>query len=105
MLAELIQEIKKEIADKCLCDQCDGDKVVQNIEWKEWFEKRHNDEFDYFISKETSNMYAVWLKDNPMPNGPEEIDCHKCGGTGVCLSQSQLLLQLQMILSVFTKQK
>lgn len=54
------------------CQECNGDGVVYSHIWKTYYEEGVN------LSPE------IWACENGYDSmGPEEIECRKCGGTGV----------------------
>jgi predicted methyltransferase len=101
MLKELIEEMNDEMS-KCSCSYCNGSGIIYSPEWKDWQDALTKTGLSACMMDE---KYLQWLKDNPMPNEPEEICCWECDGTGIRLSQSKLLHEFITNLLYFFKGK
>ena len=53
------------------CPDCD-DGVINNPDWKPWWAEFH----------QSGLSMVEFASSHPDPDGPEELDCRICGGTG-----------------------
>lgn len=66
------------------CDECKGDRLVYSKAWAAWNE-RHP---EWPVSDEA-------LRDDPMPNEPEELQCPECEGAGLTTTrEGRVILDL-----------
>jgi len=60
------------------CTECDGEGIVYAPEWREWS-----------AACDASGMSLdEYQREHPMPEGPEEVECGECDGSGFQLTQA-----------------